>query len=371
MKKLYSSINNLNHAFWARIVRATSVDIKSLCVFRMIIGVGLLLFQFSTFSWIGKVPRALFKPHILGLPNLVGTFPPSSFFITIDLLLLLTIVCIIVGIKARLATIIYVALSIIGLSFKYSFGKIDHGILEDALLACLSFSGWGSRLAVLPDKPTSVANTEKSLSLAALLICFAFFTAGFQKALNWLDFNPNTSGFAYWYYNGAYNLDRKFLLAPLFHYIPFRFLEVFDYSAILFELSPLLFLLHSRKAWRIWLLIASIFHLINALVLNISFIAHSIIYLAFIDYPSLFSRIKSLSEKRAYRIAFFAVIAILVLLRLRIVFTYNQSHNILVADYLIEANLYVAMLIWITTILIIARSILKIRFFAKPYTPQQ
>ena len=46
-------------------------------------------------------------------------------------------------------------------------------------------------------------------------------------------------------------------------------------------------LLAGRRAWRIFLLLATIFHLVNALVLNIAFTSQAITYLAFVDLTSI------------------------------------------------------------------------------------
>lgn len=72
-----------------------------------------------------------------------------------------------------------------------------------------------------------------------------------------------------------------------------------------FELMPLFFLWRSRKAWQFWLLIAGSIHLMNTLLLNLPFLAHFVVYLAFIDYTGLFPNIEKFSWKRIFQIAFF------------------------------------------------------------------
>jgi hypothetical protein len=59
-------------------------------------------------------------------------------------------------------------------------------------------------------------------------------------------------------------------------------LKIVDYAAAAFEVSPFLFLFAGRIGWRVWLLVAAIFHLANALLLNIPFYIHVLVYLPFI-----------------------------------------------------------------------------------------
>jgi len=116
------------------------------------------------------------------------------------------------------------------------------------------------------------------------------FTAGFDKALHWINFDLSTSGFLSWFYGGYYTLDRKLLLAPLVLKLHPHLTKVLDFAAVALELSPFLFLLAGRTAWRAWLLIATCFHLANALVLNIPFYFHVIVYLPFVALSRFFGR---------------------------------------------------------------------------------
>jgi hypothetical protein len=69
--------------------------------------------------------------------------------------------------------------------------------------------------------------------------------------------------------------------------IPRLLLELADYVAPAFELSGFAFLLYSRRAWRLWLLLACGFHLGNALLLNIAFTQQALTYLIFVDLSRL------------------------------------------------------------------------------------
>ncbi|HEX2532396.1 MAG TPA: hypothetical protein VHK69_01600 [Chitinophagaceae bacterium] len=348
MKRLSTWINQQNELFWTRVVSATSLDIRSLCVFRILTGLFLLtLFPFQNFSWISESPEAFFRPPALTVAGFSGGFPGRSALVLLDLSILALTLCITLGIKARAATCGYLLLSYIGQSFHFSFGKIEHSILLLALLFCMIFSGWGRHLALVPDKERKMDDPSRSLSLLSVLICFGFFTAGFPKALHWIDFDTSTSGFAEWLYNGYYNQDRQYLLAPAGHDLPFWVFESMDYAGVLFELSPLLFLLVSRKAWRLWLFIACVFHVLNLLLLNIPFLENSIVYLAFINYRNLYFRIQDALRNRAAVAAAGVVLLVFVGLNINRTVNFLPSTNVFIPKHLVGLNLWFNLAAWV------------------------
>ncbi len=356
MRTLYTWTNSLNALFWGRVVRSTALGAESLSAFRVVFGLFLLITH-TPFNWIASAPQALFNPPALSLANLFDGFPGRTFFIALDAASLLSLACLAMGIRARTATIVYLLAAIIGQSFQYSFGKIDHPILLYALLGCMTFSGWGQHLAVLPDQKTKRDSTIRSLSLLSVLICFAMFTAGFEKALHWVDFDLATNGFISWFRLGYYVYDRQFLLSHLVNYCPPLLLESFDYAAVALELSPLFFLLHSRKGWRVWLLIVCTFHLVNTLLLNIAFIENTMVYLAFIDFTGLYhklrSRVSVFAIKRVVVGGFMAV----VLAKGVFIFGTVSPLAFFTFEQLKMFWLCTGLLIWAGAITVIARSI--------------
>ena len=147
------------------------------------------------------------------------------------------------GVKTRYAGICYVLLTFIGNSFKFSFGKIDHPIMFPVFILGLSFSNWGTYYALIPDKKISIKMQRRILAILAVLLCFGMFTAGFEKALYWIDFNLEKGGFLHWFYSGYFNLERQYLLAPFVLKVPPKIFEIFDYLLYLSFLQLLLFLL--------------------------------------------------------------------------------------------------------------------------------
>ncbi len=356
MKKLYTWINSLNELFWTRVVRSTVLGAESLSAFRVVFSFFLLITH-TPFNWIASAPRALFNPPVLSLANLFDGFPGRAFFVALDATSLLSLACLAIGIRARTATIVYLLAAIVGQSFQYSFGKIDHPIMLYALLGCMAFSGWGQHLAVLPDKKAKSDSTIRSLSLLSVLLCFAMFTAGFEKAMNWVDFDLNTNGFISWFRLGYYVYDRQFLLAHLVNYFPPLLLELFDYAAVALELSPLFFLLHSRKGWRVWLLIVCAFHLVNTLLLNIAFIENTMVYLAFIDFTGLYHKLRSLVSVSAFKRVVVGGLLVVVVAKGVFIFSTVSPLAFVTFEQLKTFWLCTGLLIWAGAVTVIARSI--------------
>lgn len=343
-------MNKLNFAFWSRVSKSTQSNVKSVCVYRIIAGLFLLCINFKSISWIGYTPRAFFKPPPLSIANFFNSFPSPGFFLTADILLILLTVFITVGIKTRISVFAYIIVSITVSSFQYSLGKIDHGIMSSVLLFCMSFSGWGRHLAAVPDKVLKIDSIEKSLSLLSVLLCFAFFSAGLEKAIGWINFDLSTNGSGAWFYVGYYILERQRFLAPLFTHLPFWGFKIMDFIAVPFELSPLFFLLTSQKAWRMWLLVACAFHMTNTLILNINFIGLAIVYLAFMNYTALFSKIEYLTALKPIKIAIFFALAFIVIFRIKNSLTYISVNELSYDNDLRRSYLYYSIVIWILII---------------------
>ncbi len=356
MKELFLWISKLNNNFWLRVSKSTNEDVRSLCVYRIIAGLSLLTINYKNISWIGYSPKIFFNPPVLSIASFFNGFPSANFFVAMELLLILLSLFITVGIKTRISSFLYIIVSVITLNFKYSLGKIDHEIMQYVLLFCMSFSGWGHYLAVVPDKIATTDSTKKSLSLLSVMVCFAFFSAGFEKAVGWINFDVNSNGSGNWFYVGYYILERQYLLAPFFKYMPFGGFKIMDFVAVLFELSPLFFLLTSKKAWRIWLIIACSFHLANTLILNINFIGISIIYLAFVDYSALFSKIKYLASFTFTKIAAFCGLSLIAVYRIKNCLSAGSINRSSADDDLYIGYLYFGIILWILIIALIYKN---------------
>lgn len=288
-------INNVVDELESRIERATRTDVESLCFFRIVFGLFTILFFWPSYHWLGDVPDAFFNPPIFSLAALFSGFPSSPFFLAIDFGIFVTVITLTVGLLTRASTISLLILLLVGNSFQYSFGKIDHGILLYlCVLLVMAFKDWGRFLSVdslirSEERNLSEEGAQKApthLTLLGILVAFGFFTAGYGKALNWVDFDLSTSGVLFWLYGGFFTVGRSELLAPFAIQMEAPWLwEIADLSAVCFELGFLIAIFW-RRSWYVWLTIACGFHLINCLLFNIPFIVQSIAYLAFIPWSN-------------------------------------------------------------------------------------
>ena len=356
MKGLFLWISQLNNNFWSRISKSTDADVKSLGVYRIIVGLSLLTLNFQNVSWVGYSPQAFFKPPVLSVAYFFKGFPSPSFFIGIEVILTILALFITLGIKTRLSIVFYIISSLIALNLKYSLGKINHDeIMTYAALFCMSFSGCGHELALVPDKTVDKEWTKKSLSLLSVLLCFGFFSAGFEKVVGWIKFDFNLSGSAGWFYPGYYVLEKQYLLAPIAKHLPFWAFKIMDFLVVPFELSSFFFLLSSKKAWRIWLILACSFHMGNTLILNINFISLSVVYLAFINYSKLYPRIKYFVSLKYMQVSIFCLLSLIVIFRIK-----NSLSSISIKksfdDNLYIGYLYFTIIFWLLIMTIIYKS---------------
>lgn len=312
MRKLFDSIENGLAFLWKRAEDTSNNNDQSLSVLRILYGLFIVFFRTPSFSWIGHVPQSLFLPPFFSLANLFNGFPDHFWLITIDIVLAILAICILLGVKARYAGILFALLHIIGSSFEFSFGKINHPILFLAFIFGLSFTNWGTCHALVPDKPVSQQVQRRALAVIAVLLCFGMFTAGIFKAIWWIDLDWNRGGFLSWFYRGYFSRDRQYLLAPFVLLIPPQAFEIFDYFAVIFELTPFIALLSGRKWWFLWLSTACLFHLGNTLLLNITFIAHVPVYISFFCFrpASSFLQNQEMRWKRWQVVLFTSAVAV-------------------------------------------------------------
>lgn len=350
-------MNRLNQLFWSRVTESTKMPLNSLVVLRIFSGLFFLIIYSPFFSWLGEVPQAFFFPPMISLANLFSGFPPAYFFYTLDILVTLALLGLTLGYRAKVSGIVASTLLFIGFNWKFSMGKIDHNILLLAFLVLMSFSGWGTKAALVPDSPEPEGRKEKATSLLAVLLCFGMFSAGFLKAYVWIDFDPTMNGFLRWYYSGLYGKDTDYFFIDYLQELPFWWLDLMDYGGVLFELSPFLFLLFGRKSWRLWLFGVTLFHLTNLLILNIPFTPSFIIYLTFLNLEGLYPKIKQLFERKVYRQIFVGLVVLFGVNRLMYSFSIPWSYFELLRQS--DVIMYLALVIWVSAAFLFAREIWK------------
>jgi hypothetical protein len=195
------------------------------------------------------------------------------------------------GFRTRAVSLLLAVLLVGGKSFRYSFGKIDHHILEELTLAVMAFSRWGDAYSIDALRARSAARPapdrlDRSGAHALLAICiaFGFLTAGVPKLVGWIDFDPSTQGVRGWlldvYRPGAPGPP---LAETFFRVHSPLFWEALDVAAVAFELSFVVAVL-DRRAFQLALCAAAFFHLFNYLMLGIAFATNLIAYAAFAEW---------------------------------------------------------------------------------------
>ncbi len=365
MKKFFDWIEAKLEFFWRLAENASENNNRSLSTLRILYGFFIILFATPSYSWIGEVPQSLFDPPFFSIANLFDGFAGYFWLLTIDILLIIFTICLLLGVKARYAGILFSLFYIIGSSFQFSFGKIDHSIMFPVFILGLSFTNWGTNYALIRDKKVSQQVQRRVLAILAVLLCFGMFTAGAEKAIHWIDFDLEAGGFLNWFYPGFFSLDRKYLLAPLVLLVPPQTFEIFDYFAVIFELSPIIALLAGRKWWQLWLFVAATFHLGNTLLLNIPFIEHALVYLSFIPVSFSFFKTVSMRLSKVQITLFVSVMtAVIALHHLFQLLTSNSTKSVVMyalplVGNEIELSLYVGLLVWLPTVCLTGRAATK------------
>lgn len=273
-------ILNIHKLLWERCIDSSQLSDKHISSLLKLLVISFVLLFLPNAIWISSLPQGLFNPPTLSIAYLFNDFPNYLISLIIHIAIIVSLVLIGVNYKRRLFAIVFFSFYIILMNFKYSLGKIDHNILLPITILCFSLTGWKSYDT--KGKDTIITSGVPASTLLAIFICFGMFTAGLGKAVNWLDFNTSTNGFLNWFNYGYYNLDRTLFLSDYTYELPKTAFEFIDYAAVFIELTPFLFLLAGKQYWRFWLLLASCFHVLNILILNIPFLSHSLVFLVFL-----------------------------------------------------------------------------------------
>jgi len=334
----------LYREIWGRVISATSLNEETHNAYRKLFVFFSLLIFVPNLMWIHQIPDLLFNPPKLSFVALFSGFPNHFFLLLFHIIVVFSLI--LIGLnkyKREVGILCFISLIVLS-GFKYSFGKIDHIILYPFAVLCLSLTNW---------RPINSTQTKRSLlpipgeTLLAIFIGFGMFTAGILKAYNWVDFDTEYSGFLGWFYPGYYNMGRTHLFADVIFYLPEILIESLDYFAVLFELSPFLFLLTGKKTfWKIWVVLACFFHLSNTALLNIPFTYHLLVFLLFVLPISLVKLINNISNRVfTYSIFFIGFIQIGLLI------AYEQPMiDLLFADS--QSRIYIDFILWLLVYLV-------------------
>ncbi|MFM9118353.1 MAG: hypothetical protein ACKOU6_19570 [Planctomycetota bacterium] len=279
--RLTSSLKLLGATSQRRMHDSCRTDETQLAILRMFIG-GMLfaVIPVVPYGWLDTVPAEFFHP-VPGLPQLIHHLPFQIPLTYLDWIIRGLCLALALGIRSRITGTLLGMSLLYGNCFRYSIGKIDHDdILLIITIVSLSWEGrWGRKLALLPDSSRYSAGTWAP-SVIALCISAGMFTAGFEKMISWIDWDLSTSGFISWY-RYKQNLQSLTFIGRRLALLPAWVHEGLDYLTVIFEMTPLLCLLLSRRIWKCWLIAATIFHLSIYLVLQINFFNQCLTYLTF------------------------------------------------------------------------------------------
>lgn len=288
---------------------------ESLGLYRISYALFLLIFGVPNFTWISNFPAVFYNPPLLSPQTFFSGFPGYGFLLLISLGTCITAILVLFGYKTRLTSILLAFFIFTGKSFAYSFGKIDHDFLIWIIPLVMSFSNWGAAYSL--DAKANQQDREVQnwpIVLLALILCLGMFSAGLPKLLGgWLDISSQAvrGHFLREYYVN----ERQDLLAPLFLNLKSPLIwEFFDYAGVLLEIF-FLFAILRPNLFRFFVICAIFFHVFNYLMLNIAFTVNIILYLLFIDWGMVISKLRKNNVlqflKRAINVKILLVFSVL------------------------------------------------------------
>ncbi|MGB3780140.1 MAG: hypothetical protein WA960_17385 [Tunicatimonas sp.] len=247
------------------------------------------------FRWIARQPALFFDPPTYSLAKLIGFIPSFYFFLTIDLTIVGLLGLLLFGFRTRLTSLLLGFIMLLGFSFYYSFGKINHDTITMVITPLLmAFSGWGSYYSIdgARGQPNSSPEIYWPVITLTLIIGFGMFSAGLPKLIEhgsirdgWLNMHTQAvKGYAIIHHHS--DLASNFLAPVLLKYGEPFIWEFLDYVAVIFEIG-FLFAAARKKWFQFFILITVFFHLMNGLLLSISFTNNIALYLLFVNWAPL------------------------------------------------------------------------------------
>lgn len=353
MIRLLGFIDDFLGGIFHRIGLSTAVSTEQLALFRIFFGGLLLCYFLPSWSWLNDVPPGFFDPQFLSFAYLTDDYLPDAVYIFSDVLVVIILLLITLGIHTRKCLLFMFVISAILYSYTFSFGKVDHYTnLFLFTYPVLAFTNSGTKFALLKDRALNKRTQEVALTVLGIVIVFGYLSAGLAKFLNWIDFDPDSSGFLYWLYYSYFNSGNQYLLSPYLFQLPTYLFEPLDYLAALFEVSGFFFLLKGRKYWIFYLTLASAFHLANLLTLNLSFALNVLCFGIFIISPileRLYSKRQTIFLK--YKTSLIIAAVLIALIKIVQILTALPVYNYHNYAPLVHFELSTDILLWVFTII--------------------
>jgi hypothetical protein len=258
---------------WEESYRASP---QSLSIVRLLFGATLLFLLLPRFQWIAGFPDSFFNPPP-GLTSGFTGFPPRTYFIAVDVILIAAAVFLTAGRHVTLASVLISGGLLAGDVWAYSFGKITHDILLVVLPLFLAAAGWDGR-----------TSRARPMALLALVVSLAMATGAWQKIqTGWLDLSASAV-----LGHSATSAVTDGESAPwrlALRLLPRASWELMDYVTVGFE-SAFILLVARASAFRALCGLACFFHVVVAGLMRITFVWNIPAYAAFVDWEPLLSR---------------------------------------------------------------------------------
>lgn len=293
------------------IFNSYQVSSEGLGLYRIIASLFILFFLipgsgFDHYRFLSTLPADFYNPPP-GPMMLFDHFPPFAVFQVLYAITVLSVLSLLVGYKTRFVSIL-AGISILVLQgLIYSIGKVNHEILVPLVPILMAFSNWGGSFSIDSLNPDKVKHKPESwpLVLLSLFIGFMMFTSGWPKILGgWLD--PSTHAVKAHLLNQFFVNDREAYLAGFAVQINYGILwECLDWGTIIFEIGFLIAVFKS-KWFRLFLVLAVLFHFSTKMLLNISFLPNFLAYAVYLKWDKiylkneeLFKKVTGIQEKQA------------------------------------------------------------------------
>jgi uncharacterized membrane protein YphA (DoxX/SURF4 family) len=278
---------------------AYALDVRSLGLARIIVGVYVVLYRPTPLRWMRDLPDSFFRPPA-GPLRLLDGIPSSGFLTVVSAGLCVAAVALLLGFHTRVASAAAGLLLFVVDGLSYSFGHIHHsGTFLAALLVIMAASDWGAAYSVdalRRSERTGVGNGWP-IALAAMLLAGLMLTATLPKlGTGWLD--PSSLAARAQVVHQHFTQPGQSLLGDLpLHWTSAWAWKPFDYVTVLLE-AGFIVAVASPRAFRVFCAAAVLFHLAIFVAFGIDFTANVAAYAVFFEWSMLVDRLEG-AELRA------------------------------------------------------------------------
>jgi predicted O-methyltransferase YrrM len=278
-----------SRSFLRRPFRGYSSCLAGLGVYRVLFAGAFLVLGLPRYRWIASFPDSFFHPPP-GPMRLFAGFPSAGFFYVLNFLLVGAAVCLLVGYRVRVASLVLPAALLVGNGWDYSFGQVSHDLLLIILIPpLLAVAGWERNLLPSPAPRRPQRHRSWPIALLALLIGLLFFSAAVPKVYGlWLD--PGRQGFRYHLAMNHFVRERQTCWSGLVLGLDWPpAWKAVDGLTVAFE-AGFLVACFSRRLMRVFCAAACFFHAGVYFLMHILYWSALVAYAVFIDWSGLLEK---------------------------------------------------------------------------------